>query len=128
MAYTKREDVPADAGSIVVELDTGELVAVRCDRKRIDAGVCYHAIAQVVDAAGAPVVPALRTETKRSMPVEMVDAIGDTVVSRDMLLVVLGETPQSSLHWADIQLSGASIRVTIAAAQVAGAADAGAVL
>lgn len=132
MSYTKRDDVPAAAGSLVVELNTGELVAVRCERKRVEAGLSYYACAEVVDALGEPVPgPAgtrIRTETTRAVPVDLVETIGDSAISRDILLVVLGEAPQSSLHWADIQLTGASIRVSIAAAPHAGAADAGAVL
>lgn len=140
MSYLKRNDIPVAAGELAVELDTGTLAAVRCDRKRVDAGVCYFAQARAVDATGAdlqdsagrPVV----TQFKHVVPVEQVDAIGDDAITRECLLAVMGEplTPRNDgsglalFPWPDAVLTGVSLRVSIAAAAVSGAADAGAVL
>ena len=131
MTYTKRSNVPAIEGETVVELDTGALVAVRCDRKRVDAGVCYHAQARAVDAVGAALLfpggRPIQTEFKHSVPVSRVDEIGDAVITRECLFAVLGE-PVSVFPWPESVLTGVSIRVSLAAAQVSGTADAASVL
>ena len=140
MTYSKRNDIPVADGELAVELDTGALVAVRCDRKRVDAGVCYHAQARAIDAEGTQLADGsarpIVTEFKHSVPVDLVDTLGDDAITRECLLAVLGEpmTPRSDssgltmFAWPDAVLSGVSIRVSIAAAAVSGAADAAAVL
>ena len=55
MTHSDRDDVPAQPGEHVVQLDTGELVAVRCARQVVGAVVHYHATARVIDEDGAPV-------------------------------------------------------------------------
>lgn len=131
MAYTKRDDIIRGEGWTVVQLDTGALVAVRCDRKRVDVGVNYHATAEAIDAVGTVLVDAnnrpLRTELKHSVRVERVDELGDGIVTRECLWAVLGE-PVSLFAWPESWMTAVSIRVSLSAAQVAGAADAGAVL
>jgi hypothetical protein len=140
MSYTKRPDLPVIDGELAVELATGDLIAVRCDRKRVDAGVCYHARARAIDAAGATRIDAagrdLVTEFKHSVPVGTVDQLGDGVITRECLLMVLGEpmtgrgdgSGLTLFPWPESVRTGVSIRVSIAAGQVAGTADAGAAL
>lgn len=131
MSYTKRNDVTVPEGELAVELDTGALVAVRCDRKRVDAGVCYEAQARVVQADGAPVLDAqgrpVQTRFKHSVPASIMEAHGDANITRECLLAVLGE-PVTLFPWPETVLASVSIRVSLSAAPVAGAADAGAVL
>jgi hypothetical protein len=140
MSYTKRPDLPVVDGELAVELETGDLIAVRCNRKRVDAGVCYHARARAIDEAGATRIDAagrdLVTEFKHSVPVGTVDELGDGPITRECLLAVLGEpltkradgSGLALFPWADSMLTGVSIRVSIAAGQVSGTADAGAAL
>lgn len=131
MAYTKRDDVPLAEGWLAVELDTEDLVAVRCDRKRVDAGVNYHAIAEHIDAAGVaqvdPTGRPIRTELKNTVTIARVEELSDAIVTRECLFAVLGE-PVTEFTWPDTVLTGVNIRISIAAAQVSGAADAGSVL
>lgn len=131
MTYTKRTDIPVQSGEIAVELDTGALVAVRCDRKRVDQGLSYHSSARQIDAQGRtltyPNGSPIRTEFKHACSVERVDELTDSAIVREMLLAVLGE-PVSLIPWPESVLTSVSIRVSIAAAAVAGPADAGAVL
>lgn len=140
MSYTKRNDIPVLEGELAIELDNGALAAVHCERKRVDAGVCYHAKARAIDAAGVTQLDAagreLVTQFKHAVPVGKVDEFGDAAITRECLLAVLGEplTKRSDgsgltlFEWPDSVLTGWSIRVSIAAGQVAGTADAGAAL
>lgn len=132
MSYTKRNDVPVAAGEIAVELDSGDIVAVACIRKRVDAGVCYHATARAIEADGTarlyPNGAPLQTGMKHGVSVERVETLTDDAIARECLLAVLGEPLQGLFAWSDVNLSAWSIRVSIAAAAVSGAADAGAVL
>lgn len=131
MAYTKRTDIPIQPGETAVELDTGALVAVRCDRKGVDAGVSYHPQARAVDEAGVtlrdPLGRLIRTEFKHTLSVEKVDEHGDTAVTRECLFAVLGEAT-TVFAWSPELLTAASIRRAIDASAVAGPADPGAVL
>lgn len=132
MSYTKRNDVPVAAGEIAVELDTGDIVAVACIRKRVDAGVCYHATARAIEADGTarlyPNGAPLEIAMKHGVSVERVETLTDDAIARECLLAVLGEPLQGLFAWSDVNLSAWSIRVSIAAAAVSGAADAGSVL
>lgn len=132
MSYIKRDNIPVLTGEIAVELDTGDIVAVACIRKRVDAGVCYHATARAIEADGTarlyPNGAPLETAMKHSVSVERVETLTDDAIARECLLAVLGEPPQGLFGWSDVNLSAWSIRVSIAAASVSGAADAGAVL
>lgn len=132
MSYTKRNDIPVADGEIGIELDTGDIIAVSCIRKRVDSGVCYNAKARAINADGTarayPDGRLLETEMKHSVSVERVETLTDDAIARECLLAVLGEPLQGLFGWADVNLSAWSIRVSIAAAAVSGAADAGAVL
>lgn len=140
MSYAKRNDIPVSPDETVVQLDSGELIAVGCDRKRVDSGVVYHACARAIDAAGSvladPRGRPLATELKHTVPIEIVDAMGDSAIARECMLAVLGEpltaagdgTGLNLIPWSPMVLASASIRISLAAATVSGPADAGALL
>jgi hypothetical protein len=132
MSYTKRDDIPVGTGEIAVELDTGDLVAVGCNRKRVDYGVCYHATARAINVDGTartyPTGALLQTAMKHSVSVDRVDTLTDDAIARECMFAVLGEPLAGLFAWSDVNLSAWSIRVSISAAQVSGDADAGAVL
>lgn len=132
MSYTKREDVPASVGETVVELDTGDLVAVSCSSKRVDSGMVYFPQARALDADGLARVDAdgrpIQTGFKHSVPIERVEALTHDAITRECLLLVLGEPLQGLFLWTDNMITGQSIRISIAASPLVGVADAGAVL
>jgi hypothetical protein len=132
MSYTKRSDIPCGVEETVVQLDTGDLVAVSCNSKRVDAGVSYRPRARAIDAQGDPLNwpdgRPIETGFTHNTTVERVEALGQEAVNRECMLAVLGEPVQGLFRWSDILLSGQSIRVSIAAAAVVGPADPGAVL
>lgn len=132
MTYIKRTEIPAGPDETVVQLDTGALVAASCTRKRVDAGVAYHAIARAIDTAGLPILlpdgrPVL-TELKHSVTAARMEELGDDAIARECLLAVLGEPVTGLFPWPDVVLTGVSIRISLQAAAVAGPADAGALL
>lgn len=132
MSYTKRTDLTAGPGETVVELDTGALVAASCTRKRVAAGVAYHAKAHAIDADGHQVtLPDGRpvvTELKHSVSAARMEELGDDAIARECLLAVLGEPVTGLFAWPDVVLTGVSLRISLQAATVAGPADAGALL
>lgn len=132
MAYTKRDDVPVSEGEIAVELDTGDLVAVSCLRKRIESGLCYNAKARAIEVDGTartyPSGMLLVTEMKHSALMERVEVLTDPEIAKECMLAVLGEPLQGLFSWSEVNLASWSIRISIAAAAVSGPADAGAVL
>lgn len=131
MSYTKRADVACRDGETVVELDTGALVAVACVRKRVSAGLCYHATARAIDEDALPVLDpqgrAIATEFKLSLPIDKVEEHADPAITREMLFAVLGE-PVAVFPWSENTLAEVNIRVSLAAAAYSGQADAGAAL
>ena len=130
MGYEKIDGVPSEPSEQVVKLDSGDLVAVSCNLERVASGVSFHAKArainedgsQVTDSKGEPVV----TQFIHSAPISIVDAQGSTVIAKDCMMAVLGEPTVTP--WADVLLSSASIRVSLAAAPISGPVDAGAAL
>lgn len=126
MTYTKRDDLTAQSGETVVQLDTGPLVAVSCERKLLGDRISFHTRARVVGDDGRPVLgsdgnPVIR-EFKHSTQV----GVEPDEVTRQCLLAALGEPCELGVS-ASVTASY-SIRVALDAAQVVGAADAGAVL
>lgn len=132
MSYIKRDNIPVTTGELAVELDTGDFVAVSCNRKRVDLGICYHAMARAIEADGTartyPNGSLLQTAMKHSVPVERVDTLTDDAIARECMFAVMGEPLAGLFGWSDVNLSAWSIRISIAASQVSGDADAGAVL
>lgn len=126
MSYEKRENVPAQAGETVVELDTGDLVAVRCDRRLLGDRIVFHVQARAIDADGGAVLAAdgrpVTREFKHGEPVG-VDA---DATARQCLLAAMGEA--SELALSDRVLASYSIRVALQAAAAVGPVDADGVL
>lgn len=133
MSYMKRNDVPVADGWTVVEFDDGSLAKVRCDKKTVPAGVCYHAQAEAIDAAGVtlpdPAGKALVTDFKHPATIPQIELHGDSAITTAVLLLVMGE-PTDLIPWSDgtRNSTGTNIRARVKAALVAGPADAGAVL
>ena len=115
MAYTKREDIPARPGETVVQLDTGELVAVSCTRELRGDRLAFQVRARTI--VGSAVREFAHTAPPDGDP-------DDT--ARQCLLAALGE-PNTLLLSPAVEASY-SIRVAIAHAQNEGPVDAGAVL
>lgn len=132
MSYVKRDNIPAAPEETVVELDSGALAAVSCVRKRVDAGVSYHAKARAIHENGEPrTLPDGRpivTEIKHSVTASRMGELGDDAIARECLLAVLGEPVAGLFGWPDVVLTGISLRISLQAADVAGPADAGALL
>lgn len=132
MTYIKRTDIPAGPDETVVQLDTGALVAASCTRKRVDAGVAYHATARAIDAAGQPILlpdgRPVATAFKHSVSAARMEELGDDAIARECLMVVLGEPVTGLFAWPDVVLTGVSLRISLQAATVSGPADASALL
>lgn len=115
MAYTKRDDVPALPGETVVELDTGELVAVSCVRTLEGNRLAIRVRARQIDGA-----------MSREF-VHTTEAGGDAdETARQCLLAVLGEP--NTLMLAPAVEASYSIRVAIEHAQNVGPVDVGGML
>jgi hypothetical protein len=128
MSYVKKEGVSVDPGQTVVELDTGDLVAVVCTRTLQGGQILFRGQARAVTQAGLPLVgtdgKAIEREFQHSDPRP---AKADEV-ARDVLLALLGEAPQLVV-WSDQVLLDVSIRQALALASIdTGAVDASAVL
>ena len=132
MSYTKRANIPVAAGEIAVEMDTGDYVAVSCTRKRVDQGICYHATARAIESDGTarlfPNGAPIETAMKHGVSVERMETLTDDAIAKECLLAVMGEPLQGLFAWSDVNLSAWSIRISIAAADVSGTADAASVL
>lgn len=140
MTYIKRADISLSTDETVVQLASQQLVAVRCERKRVASGVAYHAQARAIDSAGNTLSDArgrpIATELKHSAPMDVVDRLGDGVIVRECLLAVMGEplTPRAEgealplIAWSASLLASVSIAVSLSAAVVSGTADAGSLL
>ena len=130
MAYDKVDGVPSDSIEQVVRLDTGELVAVSCNLDRVASGVSFHAKARAIKQDGSPVIDSkgdpVETQFIHSAPIAIVESQGSTAIAKDCMMAVLGEATVTP--WADVLLSSASIRVSLAAAPISGPVDAGAAL
>lgn len=130
MAYEKTTVPGLGAAETAATLDTGHIVAVSCERVRVDSGVAFKASARLVDiggnqqydANGKPVTSSLA----HTVSPQIIDEIGADEITRDCLMAVMGEPVQTA--WTDVFLSSASIRASIAAASIAGHADAGALI
>lgn len=139
MSYEKRPDVPCDSGSIVVELETGDLVSVSCRVMRctISGNRVFCPSAIQVGLTGEPLVDddgAVDAGHRFSCPDEIVDTHGEAVIARECLLLVLGEPPTlvdgtPIVAWSPEVAAHSSIRRAISAARAAGVQrDAGSLL
>lgn len=128
MSYVKKDGVPVDAGQTVVELDTGELVAVICTRTLQGGQILFRGRARAVNGAGTPLVGADGKAIEREFQHSDPRPAKADEVARDVLLALLGETPQLVM-WSDQVLLDVSIRQVLALANFnTGAVDASAVL
>jgi len=132
VSYTKRTDVPCGAGETVCQLDTGELVAVRCDVDVQDDKIRFRAAGRVIDESGAPVLDNSGRAIARSfpfpVPTSVATAEGVEAIARQCLMCILGE-PGTRPGWNQSFLDSYNVRLALAAASVEpGPVDAGAVL
>lgn len=128
MSYMKKDGVPVEAGQTVVELDTGDLVAVVCTRALQGGQILFRGRACAITDSGLPLVggdgKVIEREFQHSDPRP---AKADEV-ARDVLLALLGEPPQLVV-WSEQVLLDVSIRQALALANIGtGAVDASAVL
>jgi len=119
MSYETRDDIPASDGERVVELDTGDLVAVRCNRQVVGAVVHYHACARVIDADGETIVDAAGTPIARELRHQARGAANVEAITEACIAAVLGEE-QDVVPWGADLLTDVSIREAIALAPLAG--------
>lgn len=141
MSYTKRTDTPCAAAETVVQLDSGQLVAVQCIASRTTGGdmLVFTASARWVDAQGVTQCDSNGREVSVAFPTtlspEDVTRLGAGVITKECLMLVLGEplTPDPDhpevtvIRWAAALVAQCSIRNAIASASVT-APDAGEVL
>lgn len=130
MPYTKPDQAAfSEAGpeELVVQLDSGELVAVRAigEVDQNTGNAVIKARARAVQADGSPLLDAnghiTQSEYAFSADPAGVDAMGGmTAFQKLMLLTVLGENPQWPSPPASDILEHASIRTNLAAAAHAG--------
>lgn len=131
MSYTKRDDITAEAGEVVVQLDDGALVAVKCVRSVIiNTAISYTATARALDANAEAITgsdgAAVATTFQHVDAASIASARTDEI-AKDCLLVVLGEIP-SVIQQTDV-VKAASIRRALALATItAGVVDAAAAL
>lgn len=128
MSYVKKDGVPVDAGQTVVELDTGDLVAVVCTRTLQGGQILFRGRARAISDLGVPLVgadgKAIEREFQHSDPRP---AKADDI-ARAVLLALLGEPPQLVV-WSEQVLLDVSIRQALALATInTGAVDASSVL
>jgi len=132
MSYTKETGIPCAEGETVVRLDSGDLVAVQCTVARApDTNqTLFMPAARWIDAQGATQVDAgsrnVATVKTLSMSPDDVTRLGTSVVTKECLLLVLGEAltadPANAdltiIPWSADIVSQCSIRNAIAAARV----------
>jgi hypothetical protein len=128
MTYSKRTDIPVGEGETAVELDNGALVAVSCVQTSTSGRVQYIATARAIAADGAASTDTNGQPITRTLNHSDANTSRTSAVSRDCLLAVLGETPET-VQWGEQYLLDVSIRQAIELANITtGAIDAGAVL
>lgn len=129
MRYTKVSGILAKANETVVQLDTGDYVAVSCEREHSGGTMRFYANARVIDEQGNTIANALGSPLKSSLSyvvdIPVVEDQGAGVIARDCLLAVLGEPVG---RWDAQWLASASIRSHLIAAPSVGAVDAGELL
>lgn len=128
MSYVKKEGVPVREGESAVELDSGELVAVVCNRSVAGGRIQFTASARAITSDGEPVSGIDGRVIERSfVHSDPRPALADDV-AKDVLLALLGEKPRVVV-WSDQALQDVSIRQALALASInLGAFDASAVL
>ncbi len=128
MSYVKKERVPVREGESAVELDSGELVAVVCNRTVTGGRVQFAGSVRAITEDGESVLGIDGRPVERSfMYSDPRPGMADQV-ARDVLLALLGESPEL-ITWSEQALQDVSIRQALALANInPGAFDASAVL
>ncbi|MBA0420321.1 hypothetical protein D7Y22_04990 [Stenotrophomonas maltophilia] len=128
MSYVKKDGVPVDGGQTVLELDTGDLVAVVCTRTLQGGQILFRGRARAITEAGLPLVGPDGVPIEREFQHSDPRPAKADEVARDVLLALLGEPPQLVV-WSDQVLLDVSIRQALALATInTGAVDASSVL
>lgn len=128
MSYVKKEGMPVREGESAVELDSGELVAVVCNRTVAGGRVHFAGTVRAITKDGESVIAIDGRPVERSfMYSDPRPGLADQV-ARDVLLALLGESPEL-IAWSEQALQDVSIRQALALANInPGAFDASAVL
>jgi hypothetical protein len=128
VSYVKKERVPVREGESAVELDSGELVAVVCNRTVTGGRVQFAGSVRAITEDGESVLGIDGRPVERSfMYSDPRPGMADQV-ARDVLLALLGESPEL-ITWSEQALQDVSIRQALALANInPGAFDASAVL
>lgn len=128
MSYVKKEGVPVREGESAVELDTGELVAVVCNRSVAGGRIQFVGRARAIFLDGSPVMTPEGQVVERAFPHSDPRPSQADAIARDVLLALLGERPETVV-WSEQALQDVSIRQALALANInLGAVDASAVL
>lgn len=112
MSYQLRNDIEASSGEAVIQLDTDDLVAVRCDRAAANGAIVFTARARAINADGSERITAAGVPIATVLTHQDRNAATADAVAKDCLLAVLGEPPLSVAWGADL-LRDASIRNAI---------------
>lgn len=112
MSYTKRDDIPAQAGEIVIELDDGSLAAVVCTRAASGNTVVFTATARAISSHGDALLTAAGEPIATVLTHHDRDPAAADLIARDCLLAVLGE-PVERVPWGADFLRDVSIRNAI---------------
>lgn len=128
MSYEKVSDITAKPKETVVRLETGDLVAVSCDREHSGGTMRFFANARAINEDGETIANAIGGQLKASLSyavdMQVVESEGAEIIARDCLLAVIGE-PVDRQGWSAQWLSSASIRSHLVAAQSVGSVNAG---
>lgn len=127
MSYTKVDGIPCRSGEVVVQLDTGDYVAVSSSRERGGVGLLFRASARAVNEDGSQRHDANGKPIESILSYAMETALVDDAdsVSRDCILAVLGEHVE---RWDEKWKAGVSIRTGLQAAPMSGPVDAGSLI
>lgn len=131
MSYTKRQDIPVKPGETVVELDSGQAVAVACTaaRDHVSNDLVFEVTARWVDEAGVTRLDSsgreVQTTYSHRSTASEVDALTTPTITKECLLLVLGESltenpdhPEVTIiPWSSELVTQCSIRNAIASAQ-----------
>lgn len=128
MSYQKKEGVPVRDGESAIELDTGELVAVVCNRFVAGGRIQFSGSARAINSDGSSILDGDGKAVERRFPYSDPRPVLVDAIARDVLLALLGERPEL-VAWSDQALQDVSIRQAIALANInIGAIDASSVL
>lgn len=129
MTYIRRDDVPVAEGEMAVQLDTGEIVALRCERGINRGNVVFTGTARAILEDGTPVfgadgMPVEREYRHTDQRAQLAD-----LIAKDVLMALIGEPISDLVQWSSQLLIDVNIRQALSLATInVGAFDASAVL